>query len=445
MKDTSDRRVLARARAATMVTHFVLALVLAAWAPRIPQVRSDLGLSDGELGLALLGGPVGALATLWAAGALVRRLGSRRMVVASLGGYCVAGTLLAVVSGVASLFAVLAVWCALSGALDIASNAQAAMIEELFGRRIMMTVHAAWTGGALVGAGLGAGAAALDLPLGLQTALLGAAGLAAALPATRWMLDGDHAVAAPRASPRGHRRSAELRASVRWVVPFVPLCVVAFASFLGEGIAADWSAVYLTDVTGASPGLAGVGLVAYMTCMLGVRLVGDRVVEAHGVRRTIRPLALAAGVVFACALVLGGTAAGTALGIVGFAVLGAGLACVVPAAFSEAGRRATRAGAPAGPAIALVGSLGYAGWLAGPPLIGGVAELVGLRTTMWAVVGLTCAIAALTGVLATASSPTPPDSLARPDSPVPPGPDSPVPPPTTASLPPATTSASAAG
>lgn len=89
--------------------------------------------------------------------------------------------------------------------------------------------------------------------------------------------------------------------------------------------------MYLTDVTGASPGLAGVGLVAYMTCMLGVRLMGDRLVEAHGVRRTIRPLAFAAAVVFALALAAADTPSGTVLGIAGFAVLGAGLTCAIAA------------------------------------------------------------------------------------------------------------------
>ncbi|OAA27701.1 Major Facilitator Superfamily transporter [Frankia sp. EI5c] len=393
-----------------MVSHFVLAALFASWAPRIPQVKEGLDLTDGQLGLALLGGPVGALATLWFSGVLVGRLGSRTMVRASLVGNCLAGTGLVAVSGVPSLFAVLAVWCALTCALDLASNAQAAMIEDLFGRRIMMTVHAAWTGGALVGAGLGAGAAALDVPLGGQLLVLGTVSLAVALPATGWMLEGDRSGGRRSGGRRsGGRRSGgrrlvkrwllARRSMARWAGPFAPLCLIAFASYLGEGIAADWSAVYLTDVTGASPGLAGVGLVTYMTCMLGVRLLGDRVVESYGVLRTVRPLTLAAAVMFAVALLAGPTSAGTAVGIAGFAALGAGLACVVPAAFSAAGQRSMRAGAPAGPAIALVSALGYSGWLAGPPLIGGLAELVGLRGTMWVVVGLTCAIAVFAGAL----------------------------------------------
>ncbi|WP_230205073.1 MFS transporter [Parafrankia elaeagni] len=424
--DPAARRELSRARTATMVCFFVLALLFASWAPRIPQVKEELGLSDGELGLALLGGPAGALATISVAGLLVGRLGSRAMVRVTLVGYAAAALGLVVVSGVPPLFAVLALWGALACALDVASNAQAAIVEDRFGRRIMMTVHAAWTGGALTGAVLGAGAAALDLSLGLQFLVLGAAAITGALPVTGWMLAGDRPtrpasavlpadpalptdaacaplpVGRPRASPRRLRRGRRRRRlpSLRWAVPLLPLTMITFASYLGEGIAADWSAVYLTDVTGASPGLAGVGLVAYMTCMLGVRLLGDRLVEVHGVRRTIRPLAFAAAVVFALALAAADTPSGTVLGIAGFAVLGAGLACVVPAAFSAAGQRAVRAGAPAGPAIALVSSVGYAGWLAGPPLIGGLAELVGLHATMWTVVGLTCAIAALTGVLA---------------------------------------------
>lgn len=401
-----------------MVVIFMLALLIASWAPRIPQIRDELDFSEGELGLALLGGPVGGLSLLPVAGLLVRRRGSRTMVRISLVGYSVAGLGLVLTTGVPSLFAVLAVWCGLARILDLAVNAQAAMVEERFGRRIMMTVHAAWTGGALVGAGLGTAAAALDIPFGTQFLILGAISLGAGLPSSHWMLGGDGvAVVAqepgsvpvppqPRGepgsggAPRRSRRRSVRRRVPPGAAPFIPLCMVTFASYLGEGIAADWSAVYLTDVTGASAGTAGIALVAFMSCMFGVRLVGDRVVEAYGVRRTIRPLALLAAAVFTVALTFGETAAGTALGVLGFALLGVGLGCVVPSAFSAAGQLAARTGVSAGPVLAFVGSAGYAGWLLGPPLIGGLAEHAGLRSTLWVVVALALAIASLSGLLA---------------------------------------------
>ncbi|ABW15643.1 major facilitator superfamily MFS_1 [Parafrankia sp. EAN1pec] len=457
-------RRLRRARVATMVVFFFLALLLAAWAPRIPQVKDALALGDGELGLALLGAPVGAIVTLWGAGVLVSRLGSVPVIRFSLVAYATLGLVIIAATGPLSLFAALALLSGASCALDLSANAQAAAVEHRFGRRIMMMVHAAWTAGALVGAGLGAAAAAIELPLSIQFSVLGALTVAGALPLTGWMLRGDgsresastgfvvsdaaadavdgaygevetgdsavgardgvveagaetharpatsmlppppatglspeSAVPAPPPAPAARPVTA---VTPRALLPFVPLSVIAFASFLGEGAAADWSAVYLTDVTGASAGVAGIGYVAFMACMLVVRLVGDRAVETFGIRRVVRPLALTAAVMFAVALASGATRTGTALGIVGFAVLGAGLACVIPAAFSAAARAANLVGLPAGAVIAVVSSVGYAGWLTGPPLIGGLAELVGLRGALWSVVAFTCAIALFAGTLA---------------------------------------------
>ncbi|WP_230203130.1 MFS transporter [Parafrankia discariae] len=417
-------RRLRRARAATMVVFFFLALMLAAWAPRIPQVKDALALGDGELGLALLGAPVGAIVTLWGAGVLVSRLGSVPVIRFSLVAYATFGLVIIAATGPLSLFAALALLSSASCALDLSANAQAAAVEHRFGRRIMMMVHAAWTAGALVGAGLGAVAAAIELPLSIQFSVLGALTVTGALPLTGWMLRGDGSresassdsvafeavVSEPvafevattvpaTAATAATAVTAVTAVTARALLPFAPLSVIAFASFLGEGAAADWSAVYLTDVTGASAGVAGIGYVAFMACMLVVRLVGDRAVETFGVRRVVRPLAFTAAGMFGLALVSGATRAGTALGIIGFAVLGAGLACVIPAAFSAAARAASFVGLPAGAVIAVVSSVGYAGWLTGPALIGGLAELVGLHGAMWSVVAFTCAIALFAGRL----------------------------------------------
>ena len=420
-------RRLRRAQAAAMVILCALALLFAAWAPRIPQVKRDLGLSDGQLGLALLGAPVGGVATLGVAGLLVGRFGSRPVIRLALVGYCTSAVLLAAARGTVSLFAVLVLLGALSCLLDIAVNAQAVTVERRIGRPIMSTVHAAWTGGALLGAGVGSGAAAVDLPLGLQLAALGAVGLLAGFPVTSWMVGGDAArrtgsetvpetsreigpdagggtdcAAGPGEVSDGRgtgRRTAIRGVELRRLTPFAALCAISFATFLCEGVAADWSAVYLTDVTGATAGVAGVGLVAYMTCMLVVRLAGDRAVARFGPVRTVRALALCATAVFGLALAAADTGAGTAFGIVGFAALGAGLACAVPTAFSAAGRLGAAVGVSGGASIALVSSVGYVGWLGGPVIIGGFAELVGLRATMWTVVALTGVIALLARTL----------------------------------------------
>ncbi|CAO5234894.1 Sugar phosphate permease [Frankia sp. AgKG'84/4] len=391
-----------------MVVLFVLAVVLGSWAPRVPQVKSDLGLGDGQLGLALLGAPSGAVASLWLAGLAVTRVGSAAVVRAALPAYCGVGALLMFVHDQWSLFALLALWGATSSGLDIAANAQAIGVQDRYGRPIMSTAHAAWTAGALSGAGIGTAAASLGVPAGTQFAVLGALCAGIALPVTRWMLTdpvriapadpdpvpreaGGVGAAAPgtRPGPAGPRRRRGARG------PFAALCAVSFGSFLCEGVAADWSGVYLTEVTGVPAGRAGAGFIAFTVCMLAVRLVGDRALGRFGPARTVRALATVAIVGFAGALALAAAPVGVAAGVLGFGAIGAGTACVAPAVFS----RAAQLGVSAGRSIAVVSTVGYAGWLTGPPLVGALAELAGLHRALAVVVLLLATIAAFAPAL----------------------------------------------
>ncbi len=372
-----------------MIALFVLAVVLGSWAPRVPQVKSELGLGDGHLGLALLGAPSGAVASLWLAGIAVSRFGSAAVVRAALPAYCGVGALLVFVHDQWSLFALLALWGATSSGLDIAANAQAVGVQDRYGRPIMSTAHAAWTAGALSGAGIGTAAAALGVSVGAQFAALGALCAGIALPATRWMLTDPVRIASADPPPG---EAGGVPAAVPGTRPgqpgprrrrdagrlFAALCAVSFGSFLCEGVAADWSGVYLTEVTGVPAGRAGAGFIAFTVCMLAVRLVGDRALGRFGPARTVRGLATVAIAGFAGALALATAPLGAAAGVLGFGAIGAGTACVAPAVFS----RAARLGASAGRSIAVVSTVGYAGWLTGPPLVGGLAELVGLHRAL---------------------------------------------------------------
>ncbi len=391
-----------------MIALFVLALVFASWAPRVPQIKTDLRLGDGRLGLALLGAPVGAVLTLWLVGLAVSRFGSVRVVRAALPSYCAVGALFPLVAGQWSLFALLFLWGATSSGLDIAANAQAIGVERGYGRPIMATAHAAWTAGALSGAGIGTVAAALAVPVGAQFAVLGGIGLAVALPATWWMLpdpagpmaeaSGERSGAQPAAgwsAPAAVAERSRARGRRRWSARFAALCAVSFGSFLCEGVAADWSAVYLAEVTGAAAGVAGAGFVAFTVCMFAVRLVGDRAMAQYGPPRTVRGCTAVAGVGFAGALAVGTLSFGSAAGVIGFGALGVGTACVAPAVFSTAGRL----GESAGTSIAVVSTVGYTGWLAGPPVVGGLAELVGLHRALTVVLLLLATIAAFAPAL----------------------------------------------
>jgi MFS family permease len=167
---------------------------------------------------------------------------------------------------------------------------------------------------------------------------------------------------------------------------------MAFGSFLAEGVAADWSAVYLHSSLGAPVGLAAAGYTVFSCTMTGGRLAGDRLADLFGPVRLVRMSAGLAAAGFGLALLVGQVWSG----LVGFALLGAGLACVVPLVFTAAAAAAL--GRP-GPNLAMVTTSGYVGMLAGPALIGGVAQAIGLHAALGIDVILCAVCAALAGFL----------------------------------------------
>ncbi len=371
---------------AVTAVFFLLGMSMASWAARIPAVKAQLHLSNGRLGLVLLGPAVGALVAMPASGALLARVPPRRVTAVAL--VPLAGLLPLVVLASApwQLFAVLLGWGAAAGAVDVAMNTEAARFQTLAGRRTMSGFHASFSIGGLVGAGLGALAAAGGVPVGAHFATVGlvvvAVGLPAALAFTATAAEA-HGAPAPSAGGRPRRLPEP-----SWAL--VALAVVSFSSFLAEGAANDWSAVYLHTSLGASAALAAVGFALFAAGMTVGRLAGDRLADRWGPSRLVRVSASVAAGGLGAALLVGHVGAGLA----GFGVLGLGLSFVVPLDFSAA------AGLGAvGPSVATVTSSGYLGFLVGPPVIGGLAQLFGLPAALGLVVGAGTVIALLAGSL----------------------------------------------
>lgn len=354
------------------------ALVFASWTAHIPLVKASLGLTDAQLGLALFGAPVGSIAAMLATSSLLPRLGSRRMVQLCLVGFCATGWTVGVAASGIGLFLTLALWGAFLGALDVSMNAQAVFVERAMRAPIMSSFHGLWSIGALLGVAVGALAVAAGIGLAPQLAVLGVISLAVAGSATRAMLpDPPH-----RAASGSGSRSATV-----WRDPVVLLLgAIVLACMLCEGAAADWSAVYLHDSLGTSAAVAALGYAAFSVTMVVGRLSGDRLL-ARVPPRTILPLLAAVATVgMSVALVIGGPVAA----LVGFATLGIGIALVIPAAFTTAGRLP---GVHPGAAVAVVSSIGWVGFVAGPPLIGHLAEAVSLPVAFILLPVLTGAIA----------------------------------------------------
>ena len=338
-------------------------IVFGGWFVRIPEVKERLALSEGELGLALLGLPIGALFIMLVTGSLVARFGAGRTTLVATLAFCASVVTPALAVSLWTLFAALLLVGFCSGAMDVAMNAEAAAVEERLGRPIMAACHGFFSLGGMIGAGLGAVLVSVGVPLVLHLAATGLV-MAVLVASQRKVLIG----AAP--VERTSADEAEVTFALPRGVLFGP-AVMAFCVLVGEGAMADWSAVYLKENLLASAGVAGLGYAVFSLTMAVGRFLGDDLVARFGDAQIVRGGAFLAALGLGLAVLVPLPAAA----IVGFAAVGFGYAGVVPILF-RAGAKAP--GFSAGTGIAAVASAGYAGFLAGPPVIGFVAELVGL-------------------------------------------------------------------
>jgi MFS family permease len=385
-------------RAAVAAAFLIHATVSGTWAPRLPAIKDSLELSDGELGTALVGLAIGLLVGTRVAGAPVDRFGSRPFML--IGFPLLAATL--VLPGLAdsglALFGALFVLGLASGSLDVAMNAQGIEVERHLGRPILSGLHGLWSVGLGVGAGFAALAASIEADPLEHFGVVAAVLALASLVFLRGLLAAHHREPGAAREP----------GAVRWTWALVLLGVIAFCSFVGEGSASDWSAVYLTQELSASPALGAVAFAAFAVTMATARFLADPLRARLGNVALVRGGSLIA----AAGLGLGLLVHEPAAAIAGFAILGLGLAPVVPIAFSAAGDLDHRA---TGRLVGRVATLGYVGSVAGPIMIGWLAEATSLRTSLGLVVLLALVITASAG--ATASATSRPDGGSRADQP----------------------------
>jgi predicted MFS family arabinose efflux permease len=392
---------LRRARIGTATLFLLFGAALGAWTARVPAVKHAVGASDGWLSLALLALAAGAITGMQVAGRLVDRFGGPRVFVPTA---LAEGVLLvptAYVSRVWALAVALFVFGVGHGALNIAMNANAVVVQRAYGRPIMSSFHAVYSVGGLLGAAAGGLFARADLGPRPTFLAVGAVVLALAVWAVRWAPLRSQAPAARETPAAAEQADGHGRLHGVYL-----LGVLAFCALVGEGVAADWSAVYLKDNLTTTAGFAAVGYAAFAGAMTLGRLFGDRLTIRLGPVWLVRASGLLAAVGLGGALLAGQAWAAVA----GFACLGAGMSCIAPQVFTAAGERNPHR---AGRALARVVSMGYAGFLAGPVLIGGAATLVGLPVAL----GIPVVLALFVAASAVALRPVPPVEV-RPQPPV---------------------------
>lgn len=368
----SARSTIRLARLACSALFLANGAVVGCWVPFIPERALALHLSPGRLGATLLGGGVGAVLAMPLAGALVPRVGSRGVAMAGGAGFAVVLFFATQAPSARSLLLTLVLFGLCGAGMDVAMNAQAVAVEKRSGQLILSSLHGLYSLGNVVGAFAMSAAFARGWPhrwLSLTAAVVLALAVLCSGPA----MMADRHVKGP-----ADRTQRSFAPQLLW------LGALVVAAMIAEGAMADWSGVYLRNARHLGAGWAGVGFGLFATLMLCGRLLGDRITGRFGERRV---LWVGAGLAVGASLLIAWTPH-IWLTFVGFACLGAGLANASPLLYRAASRVP---GVAASVGLATSVGMGYAGLLAGPPLLGGVAQAFGLRSIFLVIAGL-CAL-----------------------------------------------------
>lgn len=379
-----------RRRAALFLFMLAAGAGMASWVARTPAVRDGLDVSTGAMGLVLFGLSTGSMAGVTASGPLVRRYGGRAAI--TVGAALIVAGLLAVAAGTGASLAG-GVFCGLAlfgggmGLSEVAFNIEGADVERLIGRPVLPVLHGCFSLGTVVGALLGMGLTAAAFPVGRHLTLVAVLVAAAAVLAVRAIPHGTGKEAAGTSGPGGWRGQFAVWRDRRLVLIGVIVLAMAFA----EGAANDWLPLLMVDGYEVSATAGSLTFLVFASSMTFGRFAGGPLLERFGPVRVVRISAVIAALGLAVVIVSPSPAmAGAATVLWG---LGASLG--FPVTVSAAGDHPRDAAAR----VAAVSTAGYAAFLVGPPALGFLADHLGLRLTMTAVLGLLVVASTLAGAL----------------------------------------------
>jgi predicted MFS family arabinose efflux permease len=361
---------LRRARVATSAIFAVHGAVAGSFAARVPWVADHVGTGVGGLGLALLMPGVGALLAMPISGRLVHRFDLRGLVRVLIVLWCAALVLPSLPTSLPVLCVTLVIYGAAAGVADVAMNAHAVLVEERYERSVMSGFHGWWSVGGLAGSAVAALAARAGLGAPVHFALTAAGLIVIALLASTWLLS-------HKPDPSAEEPPAfALPSREVWAIGLIGLCAV-----FAEGASLDWSAVYVRDLLHHPAATAAATVSIFSICMATARFGGDWVVRRLGPVTTVR----LSGVCATAGVLVVVLASPVALVILGFGLVGIGIAVVVPLVFAAAGRLPGNTGRN----IAGVAGIAYGSGLIAPGVIGGIAHIWSLTVSFTLIVVLT--------------------------------------------------------
>ena len=362
-------------RLATFLVFAVNGAMIGTWVAHIPWLQDHLGISKAALGLCLLCMAAGALISMPLTGLVLDRHPSAAVTRWATLAFCLTLPLPLLATGPYMLAAILFCFGASNGAMDISMNTHGVAIQESLGRPVMSSFHGGWSVGGFAAAGLVAVAVAAGLDPRLESLVIAVLLWLLSLWITRRL------GAASAHSSAGHGLALPTR-------PVLLIGALCFLVMLTEGAIGDWSGIYLRHDTGASTAAAATAFTGFSLGMAVARLAGDAVNVRIGAGRLLRAGMAIVAIALGAVLLMGQTVPA----VIGFALCGLGIANAVPLLFTAAGRIT-----PPGPSLASAFTLGYTGFILGPPVIGAVADQIGLPQTLAVLLLAPTAVAVLGG------------------------------------------------
>ncbi|HEY3405988.1 MAG TPA: MFS transporter [Ohtaekwangia sp.] len=352
-------------RIAVKIAFFINGFIYANWVSRLPRIQELYQADDGTIGLVLLASSIGAVGAMPFTGWAIIKNGSRRITFFSVLGYCIVVPLIPVMPSIAALMILYLLMGIVTGMLDVAMNAQAILVEQKYQKSIMTSFHALFSIGMALGAWCGALFADLKFDLTFHFLSVVILALLISFWAVRNLI---HDRPDPSQKHDGPLFQLPNQA-------LISIGIIAFCCMLGEGAMSDWSVNYMENITNSGKTLAPIGLSAFASAMTIGRLFGDRVRMTLGDKKMI----VAGGIVSAIGLITSLTVIHPYTAILGFFLVGLGLSTIVPIAYSIAGNTKDL---PPGVGLAMVTTVGYSGFLFGPPIIGFLADWQNLRVAL---------------------------------------------------------------
>ncbi len=364
-------------RIATSIFFFIAGLTFSTWASRIPAIQTKLHLSDAGLGGVLFALPAGLMISLPVSGWLVSRFGSRPMVIVGSVFYPLILLMLASSTSVLQLVLSLFSFGIMGNLINIAMNTQAVSVETLYGRSVMASFHGLWSLAGFTGAVIGTFFVSRGLPPIIHFSIVSGVSVLLVILSYKFTLPHDI----------GHRQRQ--KAFVKPDKKILLLGMIAFCCLVNEGAMSDWSGVYFKNIVKAPASLVTLGYVAFTSTMALGRFLGDSLVTKFGVKRMLQ----ISGSVITTGLLLAVIFPYLSTATAGFFLVGFGVSSVVPIVYGLAGKSTTMS---AGAALAAVSTIGFLGFLIGPPLIGFIAQAISLRWsfTLIAILGFGTALLA---------------------------------------------------